>query len=358
MKQEINNMETETPKPQTGGLKLMTVFIVVLALHVVVIGGISAYQLLKRRSGDVANNAATKDQTTETTDVNKPDDSTATAQTDATAPQPSTTGDAQVSTVAPVAPTPQPVEPAPANTNSGSHTSTMVPSQVNPAPLAPTPSPTVAPTHEAKVAPVAPAADKSVAGTIEVTVKPGDSLYKIAKHNHTTVDSIKSLNSLANINLKIGQKLKVAVKGNAPQSAPAPTLAPAAAPVGVTDASVVAKVDKPAFKTTAKLAKEPAAAPVATAAPADAASSAVYTVAKGDTLTKIAKHFNTTTTAIMSANSLTNPGKLSIGAKLKIPSQQARNTVTPETTTPAIQPKQAPAQSSDLVMADHGAAQH
>ncbi|HEY8965486.1 MAG TPA: hypothetical protein VIM58_03525, partial [Candidatus Methylacidiphilales bacterium] len=32
---------------QTGGLKLMTVFIVVLALHLVVIGGISAWHFVK-----------------------------------------------------------------------------------------------------------------------------------------------------------------------------------------------------------------------------------------------------------------------------------------------------------------------
>ncbi len=40
-------------KPQsTGGLKLMTVFVVVLALHVVVIGGMTTYYLLKGGSAD------------------------------------------------------------------------------------------------------------------------------------------------------------------------------------------------------------------------------------------------------------------------------------------------------------------
>ncbi len=41
-------------KPQqTGGLKLMTVFIAVLALHVVVIGGFTVYHLMSGGSADV-----------------------------------------------------------------------------------------------------------------------------------------------------------------------------------------------------------------------------------------------------------------------------------------------------------------
>ena len=40
------------PKPQTGGLKMMTVFILVLALHVLVIGGITIYHLVSGGSTD------------------------------------------------------------------------------------------------------------------------------------------------------------------------------------------------------------------------------------------------------------------------------------------------------------------
>ena len=47
-------------------------------------------------------------------------------------------------------------------------------------------------------------------GTLMVyTVKPGDTLGKIARLNHTSSDKIKTLNGLKSAFLKIGQKLKV-----------------------------------------------------------------------------------------------------------------------------------------------------
>lgn len=46
---------------------------------------------------------------------------------------------------------------------------------------------------------------------VEVTVKRGDALEKIARSNKTTVDAIKKANDLKNDRLKIGQVLKVPV---------------------------------------------------------------------------------------------------------------------------------------------------
>jgi len=43
----------------------------------------------------------------------------------------------------------------------------------------------------------------------QITVKKGDSLEKIAKANHTTVEQILKLNNLSNSFLKIGQVLKI-----------------------------------------------------------------------------------------------------------------------------------------------------
>ncbi len=298
-------METENPKPQTGGLKLMTVFIVVLALHVVVIGGISAYHIFKRGTGDSAGDISKQDTNTENVDAVKPEIGPEPLQAEA-APAPTAT-DTQVTENVTA---PQPVSPQPAG--AAVHTPTVS-----------TQAPVVEP-----VAPVAPVQPKtSVENTVktsqmEVTVNKGDSLYKIARQNHMTVDAIKKLNGLASDNLKIGQKLKVEVKG----AAPAPVTAPA--PTAVASVKPTPKV----------------------AAPVAAATASIYTVSKGDTLTKIAKQFKTTPSAIMSANNMTDPRKLSIGAKLKIPGQQA-------TTQPVAAPekaasaKPAPAQSSDLVMA-------
>lgn len=49
---------------------------------------------------------------------------------------------------------------------------------------------------------------------LEVTVKKGDVLEKIAKQNHTTVSEIMKANHLASTQLKIGQVLKVPVKSS------------------------------------------------------------------------------------------------------------------------------------------------
>jgi LysM repeat protein len=51
----------------------------------------------------------------------------------------------------------------------------------------------------------------------------------------------------------------------------------------------------------------------------------IYTVVKGDTLIKIAHRFKTTPTALMAANNISDPSKLSIGKKLKIPSKESRS---------------------------------
>lgn len=302
-------METENPKPQTGGLKLMTVFIVVLALHVVVIGGISAYHIFKRGTGDGAGDISKQDTNTENIETAKPEAGPEPLQADGT-PAPTPT-DAQVTETIPA-----PQQAAPAQVATGVTNA--------PAPTVNTQAPVVAPV--APVAPVqakAPVENTVKTSQVEVTVNKGDSLYKIAKQNHMTVDAIKKLNGLTNDNLKIGQKLKVEVKG----AAPAPATTPAQTAVAtVKTAPVTPKVSAPV------------------------AASSVYTVSKGDTLTKIAKQFKTTPSAIMSANNMTDPRKLSIGAKLKIPGQQA-------TTQPVAAPekaasaKPAPAQSSDLVMA-------
>jgi peptidoglycan endopeptidase LytF len=53
---------------------------------------------------------------------------------------------------------------------------------------------------------------------IEVTVKKGDVLEKIARNNHTTIDAIKKANGLTNDKLKVGQKLKIPVNSKPPKT--------------------------------------------------------------------------------------------------------------------------------------------
>lgn len=63
----------------------------------------------------------------------------------------------------------------------------------------------VAATEASQAEPVGPS-------FVEVKVKKGDVLEKIARHNHTTVQDIMKLNKLSSTSLKIGQVLKVPSK--------------------------------------------------------------------------------------------------------------------------------------------------
>ncbi|MCM1049195.1 MAG: LysM peptidoglycan-binding domain-containing protein [Clostridiales bacterium] len=51
----------------------------------------------------------------------------------------------------------------------------------------------------------------------------------------------------------------------------------------------------------------------------DAANNAIYTVIKGDTLSKIAKKYNTTIAELLKFNSIKNPNRISIGQKIVVP---------------------------------------
>jgi len=69
----------------------------------------------------------------------------------------------------------------------------------------------------------------------------------------------------------------------------------------------------------------------------------LYTVVKGDTLTKIAHRFRTTPSAIMTENNITDPTKLSIGKKLRIPSEESRSA---RNNVPSTQPGQVQAKGN------------
>jgi LysM repeat protein len=132
------------------------------------------------------------------------------------------------------------------------------------------------------------------AGSSTYTVRSGDTLSVIARRHGVSMATLAQANNLTNPNaLRIGQVLTIPSAAGSSAvaapviSAPAPT-APAA----------------------------PAAAP---AAPVTAGG--YYTVAKGDTLSGIARRHGTTIAKIMQANRMTTAQahKLSIGQKIIIP---------------------------------------
>ena len=124
------------------------------------------------------------------------------------------------------------------------------------------------------------------------TVEAGDSLYRIAVLNDVTVDDMKAANpdlvGDAPI-LQPGQVLKIpfCVPGEGTMT-PLPSSEAGSGP---------------------------------TETPAPAASQEIYTVQPGDTLGAIATRFGVTVNAIMRANDLDNPNRLSIGQTLIIPAK-------------------------------------
>jgi LysM repeat protein len=131
-------------------------------------------------------------------------------------------------------------------------------------------------------------------GSSTYTVRSGDTLSVIARRHGVSIATLAQANNLTNPNaLRIGQVLTI------PSAAGSSAVA---APV----------ISAPAATTPAA----PAAAP---AAPVTAGG--YYTVAKGDTLSGIARRHGTTIAKIMQANRMTTAQahKLSIGQKIIIP---------------------------------------
>lgn len=113
---------------------------------------------------------------------------------------------------------------------------------------------------------------------INYIVKKGDNLYSIARSNNVSVDTIMKDNGITNINLQVGQVLKIRTEG-------------------MTEIEECIGTDY---------------------TPPEEVSSINYTVKKGDNLYNIANKYNTSITAISNLNNLKS-NNLSIGQVLKIP---------------------------------------
>lgn len=120
--------------------------------------------------------------------------------------------------------------------------------------------------------------------TIEVTVKKGDTMDKIAKAYHTTVDEIIRLNHLPSTFLRIGQMLKVP-----------------------TEPSLTHLASKP----------KP---PVSNSVPSDAQSAEYYIVKVGDNPTKIAEKHHIKVEELLKINHLNEEKarKLKPGDRLRV----------------------------------------
>jgi spore germination protein len=178
--------------------------------------------------------------------------------------------------------------PAPTPTPSPTPTPTPIPSP------SPTPTPTPTPSPSPSPTPIP---------TINYTVLPGDTLFKIAQKFNTTVGTLVSLNNITDLNLIIaGQVLLVPAPAPTPTPSPSPTPTPTPTPT-------------------------PSPSPSPTPIP-----TINYTVLPGDTLFKIAQKFNTTVGTLVSLNNITDPNLIIAGQVLLVPAPTPTPTPSPTIT--------------------------
>jgi LysM repeat protein len=155
-------------------------------------------------------------------------------------------------------------------------------------------------------------ATAATSGLTTYKVKSGDSLRLIAKHNGTTVSTLRSLNHLKSDNVRVGQQLKLP-----PGSSPA-----LPAPVSETTTAPDA--------TTAEPTK-------------DAGGRVTHTVKAGEKLGTIAKKYGVTVGELATANNISDPSKIRAGQELVIPNgptpgEKSAPAATPAETAPAAAP--------------------
>jgi LysM repeat protein len=181
----------------------------------------------------------------------------------------------------------------------------------------------------------APATDENAPVGIPYTVKKHDSLARIAHTHHITVASLKTANNLQSDLLHIGQKLVIpgktmTITASTEAVGPGET-ADSIAPVTPITPSTPAVHSGPnrtllGDSVSITTPEKKVSSTVHDESPlAKTGSHHTYTVMKGDTLSRIAHKFHTTTHALLAANSIGDSHKLRLGQKLRIPSSEPRS---------------------------------
>jgi len=131
---------------------------------------------------------------------------------------------------------------------------------------------------------------------VEVTVKRGDALEKIARNNGTTIEAIKKANNLSSTKLSIGQVLRVPISKN-----------------NSVDNATASKA-----KVTPSTSSQPVAVNNTVVSSNNAAQ--YYTVKKGDNPWKIAKQYNINFDDLLKMNNLDEERarNMKIGDKIRV----------------------------------------
>jgi LysM repeat protein len=152
-----------------------------------------------------------------------------------------------------------------------------------------------------------------VGKTWTYVVKKGDNLSRIARKTGASLTEIMELNKLKSDLIKIGQNLEIPNKSDFEKSEYSST-----PPTGYT----------------------------------------TYRVSKGDTLSKIARIYNTTAKKIAQLNGIENPNKISVGMELKVRTEdkqsEKQQKVSVETEGPMAKPFRTPVSGTDLAMLRDG----
>jgi len=162
-----------------------------------------------------------------------------------------------------------PTTAAPATLASTTTTTTLAPTPTTAAPVASTTTTTVPVASTTAIPTTTEAAD---VGPLSVLVEVGDSLSKIAKRYDTTTEILATINGICDVNqIYVGQKILLAAAGSETDDGVDPE------PISVT---VIVEV--------------------------------------GDSLSKIAKRYDTTVDDLMVANDITDPNLVLVGQELVV----------------------------------------
>lgn len=280
VEEEEDDAYYETSEPN---MKLSHAFIIVLLLHLIAVGGIFGFSAMKNRQQTLAKIAAESGLT--------------------------------------------PALPASAHSrNKVAGNSTVVESAALANSSAPAASSSAASSSAASSSAGAPPASSPVAPSgVMHEVAPGDTLTRIASKYETTIEAIVKANQLSDTAiLRVGQKLiipgKEGVATTAAGAAAAPSTSAKAAPSADQNSTTAAKSSAASASAAASA---PAAKPAQQTARSTASSSGegvgMYEVVAGDNPYKIAKKFKVSYQELLEVNGITDPTKLQIGQKLKIP---------------------------------------
>lgn len=296
----------------------MIVFIVALALHVVVIGGISAYHIMRGDDKDARELAVASGR-----------DSTGSADGTGSSGAPVDpmipSGDATSSTA--------PVAPVPASSTDLTFTQPATlpdagtPRGPAPLPEEPASAPAYDPTASAPRAEALPDSEQPVPhGLGRHTVKRGETLARIAARYNVSVDDLMEINNLTSPTVKTGDRIllersrSATTTASSTQSPRTRTAAPST--TTTTDKSK----DKTAVASDKDKSSDKKSKDKDKATTTAKAESRKYKVDEGDTIFYIAKRFNTTPAAIRAANGMAeNATRPKVGSTLTIPGGSPRD---------------------------------